>query len=105
MIPILTSSEDILHLVSTKAKSLRLSAEMTQAELAARAGVSLASLRRFEQIGEASFQLVARIALALRAEEGFGALFDLPTFSSLDEAMGRTVVRQRGRRKAKREPK
>ena len=96
---ILLSAADILHMVSEKARTLRLSAAMTQADLAARAGVSIASLRRFERTGEASFELVARIALALRAEAGFGELFNPPAFSNLDEALSRSVPRKRGRRK------
>ncbi len=71
---------------------------MTQAELAVRAGINLASLRRFERTGQASFELVVRVAMALRAENGFAGLFDPPRFASLDEAMEQTKTRKRGRR-------
>ncbi len=72
---------------------------MTQADLAARAGVSLASLRRFERTGSASFALVARVALVLGAEHKFTELFGLPAFRTFDEATRQPSTRQRGRRK------
>lgn len=86
-------------MVAEQARSLRLIGAMTQSELAARAGVSLASLRRFERTGNASFELVARIALVLRAEDKFAELFEPPRYTSLDEVIARPPARKRGRRK------
>lgn len=97
---IILSPEDIVREISRRARSLRLLGAMTQVELAARAGVTLASLRRFERTGEASFGLVAKIASALRVEGAFDALFQAPAAACLDEAMARSrPVRRRGRRK------
>jgi len=93
------SAEDILRHVSSQAKALRLASLMTQPELAARAGVSVASLRRFERTGNASFELVARIAMVLRSENKFTELFELPRFTTLDEAINQPPARKRGRRK------
>ena len=62
---------------------------MSQAELAARAGVGVATIHRFEKTGTASIENVLRIATALRVETMFDKLFEAPAYTSLDEALAR----------------
>jgi len=93
------SPTDICHDLAIRAKTARLAANLSQAGLAERAGVSLGSLRRFESSGAASLELVARVALALKAEDGFAALFKPQTYTSLDEALNTSTSRKRGRNK------
>ncbi len=90
------SPPEICQSVAARAREARLAADLSQAGLAERAGVSLGSLKRFERTGAASFEAVVRIAVALRLEAGFEELFRLPRFASLDEVVAVPKRRQRG---------
>ena len=50
--------------IAQKIVRLRKRKKITQKQLAARSGVSLGSLKRFEQIGEISLQSLKKIAIA-----------------------------------------
>ena len=67
-------------------RALRLLRNLGQAELAARAGCSLSAMRRLEAQGQGSLELVVRVAQALQAAEGLGALFELPALTSIAQA-------------------
>ena len=54
-------------------------------QLAARSGVSLGSLKRFEQSGEISLQSLTKIAIALDVENELEGLFDNVPFASIEE--------------------
>ena len=82
--------------VAQRARRLRLDRTLTQQELAERAGMSLSSLRRFERTGEIAFLSLVRVAMALDASEGLGALFP-EQVRSLDDLL-EAPRRQRGRR-------
>lgn len=58
---------------------------MTQATLAATSGVSLGSLRRFEQIHEISLGSLIAVAFALGCESDFDALFATPHYGTLED--------------------
>lgn len=92
-----TSFQETLRAIGERARQLRLLNKLRQDELAARAGVGVATVHRFEKTGTASFENVVRIAAALQAEAGFDKLFELPAYSSLDEALQRPVVVKRQR--------
>ena len=51
--------------IAQKIVRLRKRKKITQKQLAARSGVSLGSLKRFEQSGEISLQSLPKIAIAL----------------------------------------
>ena len=80
-----------------RAKHLRLLRKLGQEELAARSGVAIATIHRFEKTGVASIKNILRIATALRAEAAFDKLFEAPTYTSLDEALARPEPHQRQR--------
>lgn len=63
--------------------------EGEQVTLAERAGVSLASLRRFESSGRISVQNLLRLAFALGRLGDFEGLFEAAPASSLDELEAR----------------
>lgn len=94
-----SSPEEVCRAVAGRAKQARLLANFTQEGLATRAGVSLGSLKRLERIGAGSFEVLVRIALALRMEDGFEALFRPPQFKTLDDVIASKVQRHRGRLK------
>lgn len=64
---------------------LRLRQNWTQADLADRAGISVASYRRFEQTGQIALERLLLIASALHALDGFERVFEAEAFASLDE--------------------
>jgi transcriptional regulator with XRE-family HTH domain len=67
-------------------RALRLQRNMTQSELAKRAGVSRPTLGTFEREGRATVDSLARIAFALGRERELKALFPPDPPSTLDEA-------------------
>lgn len=96
MLPL--TPKEVLTEVAARARNARLAQDLTQAGLAARAGVSLSSLKRFERTGEIAFRSLVKIAYALRSEQDFEALFKAPEFETLDQALSEAPKRQRGRR-------
>ncbi len=91
---------EVLVELGARVRALRLLRELSQGELAARAGLGVATVQRFEKTGHTSLENVYRIAVALSAEEAFGQLFASPRYTSLDEALARPapVERRRARR-------
>lgn len=71
--------------LGAKAKVLRLSAGWKRTTLAARAGVTPASLKRFEQTGQASLGLVLRVAMALGRLAEFEGRLDPPPARNMAE--------------------
>lgn len=92
---------EVLVELGARARALRLLRDLSQGELAERAGLGVATIQRFEKTGHVSLENVYRIAIALSAEEGFAKLFEPPAYTSLDEALARPakVGRQRARRR------
>lgn len=76
--PLLQTPFDIRNETARKAKACRLRMNMTQQELAERSGVSLASLRRFEQTGEISYYSLLKLAWILSELTPFTELFPEP---------------------------
>ncbi|OFY97142.1 MAG: hypothetical protein A3K10_11560 [Bacteroidetes bacterium RIFCSPLOWO2_12_FULL_31_6] len=52
---------DILHDIATKVKALRKEKSLSQYDLAKKSGVSIGSLRRFEQTGQVSLASLLKI--------------------------------------------
>ncbi len=91
---------ELCKLVGERARQLRLADGQRQADLAAAAGVTLSTLKRFEGSGQVGFETVVRIALALGAGRGFADLFPPPDPRSLDDILSasRKRLRARGKR-------
>lgn len=64
---------------------LRKRKKISQQELAVRSGVSLGSVKRFEQSGEISLKSLTKIAIALSVEGELDALFGEVPFESIEE--------------------
>lgn len=73
--------------IAQKIVRLRKRKKITQKQLAARSGVSLGSLKRFEQSGEISLQSLTKIALALDVENELEDLFNNVPFASIEEVI------------------
>ena len=75
--------EDVLFEIAQKHKKLRKSFKLTQSELAVRTGISLGSIKRFEQSGEISFSAL------LRLSHFYDRLSDFDPVFFIDEEMER----------------
>jgi len=95
----LQTPEQVSLALAARARALRLTKGWRQVTLAERSGVSLASLRRFEESGRVSLQNLLKLAFALNRMGDFDALLRKPRSSSLAEleADQQRPARQRGR--------
>ncbi|MBO5177598.1 MAG: helix-turn-helix transcriptional regulator [Lachnospiraceae bacterium] len=79
--------EEIAKDIANAEKKKRKKRKLTQAELSARAGVSLGTLRRFEQTGEISFVSLLKIAAILDETDNFAELFTSQEYTSIQEVI------------------
>lgn len=73
--------------IAERMVQLRKRKKLSQKSLALRSGVSLGSLKRFEQTGEISLQSLTKIAIALEVEGEFEELFSKVPFASIEEVI------------------
>lgn len=74
--------------LAKRIKSLRLQAGYKRTTLAQRAGVTVASLKRFETTGQVSLKNLLCLAHALDRLPEFSALFEVPEATSMAELRG-----------------
>ena len=79
--------KEINNEVASNVQKLRKRKKISQKELAERSGVSLGSIKRFEQTGEISLQSLTKIAIAHRAEDELESLFTRANFESIEERL------------------
>ena len=94
----LTSPREVALELAGKVRERRLEANLTLEGLAARAGVSLGTLKLYERSGRASIEFVIAIAFALGGEKEFEGLFPRKPRRSIEDVLQKPV-RKRGRRK------
>lgn len=85
MLPSLLTPIEIQIQLAHRFKALRLIAGYKRSTLAKRAGVSEASLKRFENSGEVSLKNLLRLAHSLNHLQEFNALFQPPEARTLAE--------------------
>lgn len=78
---------EVLEGVAKRMVARRKSLGLTQAKLAEKSGVSLASVKRFERIHQISFASLVNIAFALRCEDDFDVLFAHQEYASIDDVI------------------
>jgi HTH-type transcriptional regulator/antitoxin HipB len=95
----LQTPEQVSQSLAARVKALRLARGWKQITLAERSGVSLASLRRFEESGKVSLQNLLDLAFALNRLDDFDALLQPPRAASIAEleAAEKRPARKRGR--------
>jgi transcriptional regulator with XRE-family HTH domain len=81
--------------VAGNVKSMRLAQNFSQKSLAARSGVSQASLKRFESKGEISFLSLLRLSAVLGCMDDFSVLFSPREIVTIDELIKKRRVRGR----------
>lgn len=97
-LPLHTPTE-VQQRFALRLRAVRLQLGWMQASLAERAGVSLATVRRFERDGQITLANFLRLAHALGVLDQLAGCFEPPKVRSIDElgTAGRPL-RQRGRR-------
>lgn len=90
--------------IRNKFKKLRIIKNYTQTELAKRSGVTISSLKRFEQKAEISLMNLIKLAIILDATEGFETLFvsepnTLNDFLKIKKAKERKRARKKSKNK------
>ena len=90
----------ILKKIAERVKRNRLELNLSQNALAIKSGVSLGSLKRFEQTAEISLKNLVMLAVALDATHEFSLLFSQRQYQSIDELLTKDKARtaKRGRR-------
>ena len=73
--------------IANRMVKLRKRRKITQKALAAKSGVSLGSIKRFEQSCEISLQSLTKLAIALEVEGELDTLFDSVPFQSIEEVI------------------
>ena len=81
---------DIKQRLSQRIRTRRREGKISQAELAGKSGVSLGSIKRFENLGEISLTSLLRIAVVLGYETDFDKLFERKNYQSIDEIIKET---------------
>ena len=79
--------EEIDTGIANRMIQLRKRKKLSQKALAAKSGVSLGSLKRFEQKGEISLQAFTRLAIALGVEGELETLFGEVRFGAREEVV------------------
>lgn len=78
---------EIQQELACRAKERRKARKLTQSRLAERSGVSLGSVKRFEQTGEISLASLLKIAMVLNCLSDFETLFVKAEYSSIEEVI------------------
>lgn len=73
--------------IAERFRNARRAAKISQMTMAERSGVSLGSIKRFEQTGEISLSSLIKLALVLGYEEDFNDLFRRKNYQSIFEVV------------------
>ncbi len=87
----------ILGSIAGRLKERRLEKNWTQKFLASKAGMPIATYRRFERKGEVSLRGLVMIAIALEMEDDFETLFTTKGYQSIDKLIESNEKKQRKR--------
>ena len=87
----------IMSGIAQRVKQRRLEKGWTQKMLAAKAGLSLPSYRRFESSGEISVRSLVMLAFALDMTDEFETLFSSRSYQSIDDILNAEQTKQRKR--------
>src|SRR3978361_432297 len=85
----ISSPRDVSVKLANRVKRRRLEANLTQEGLAARAQVSLGTLKLFERTGKASVEFLIMIAFTLGAEKEFDHLFPEKSRRSIKDVVSK----------------
>ncbi|MDD2524033.1 MAG: helix-turn-helix transcriptional regulator [Endomicrobiia bacterium] len=86
--------------ISDRLKQRRLELNLTQSALSKMSGVSLGTLKRFENKHEISLKSLIKLAISLNASDDFKKIFTKQNFENISDVINtqNTIKRQRGRK-------
>ena len=82
ILDLMKTPKDVNNDIVKRMRARRKEKKLTQVELSRLAGVSLGSLKRFEQTGNISLNSLIKIAFVLDCQEDFDSLFAKKGYSS-----------------------
>ena len=88
---IYASPSQVLIKTAENHRKIRKSKKWTQVELAERTGVSLGSIKRFEQSGKISFSSLLKLAHALGRLSDFEKLFEVDELSNIEKLFSKKM--------------
>jgi DNA-binding XRE family transcriptional regulator len=99
----LATQQEIRTELGTRLRAQRIAQSLTQDELAARAGISLSTVKRMEKSCDTAFEALIRVAMALGLAAQFESLFSLQikSIAQMEQVASTYHVRVRASRKAK----
>jgi transcriptional regulator with XRE-family HTH domain len=100
MIPKLLNSYEILEQIAKNLRDLRLQENITQEALARLSGVSLGSLKRFENSYEISLKNLIQLAITLNSADEFLNLLKKDSQLSIDEILKEKKMKNKTRKRA-----
>ena len=83
--------------ISGNFKKRRLELNLTQVALSGKSGVSLGSIKRFENCNEISLKHLLMVAVVLQSTEEFYSLFSRRQYNSISEVLQANKVKTRKR--------
>ena len=89
--------KDIVLEIAQRVKKRRKELGFTQVQVAERAGLSLASYKRFEQKGLIALQSLVAVSFVLRCSNDFDELFAKRGYRSIDEVIAERKAQRRVR--------
>ena len=93
----LLPSEDAGRELAARARARRLAQNLTLEGLAARSGVALGTLKRFERTGMVSLVSFVRLSVALKDEAALDGLLAEREFETLEDVLKPAARPKRGR--------
>ena len=98
---ILMTDKEILKLIASRAKEVRISHDLRQSDLSQKSAVPLSSIRVFERSGKISLGYLIKILRSLSLVEELDSLFQHPQIEDLKSALHEQAdVKQRVRKKS-----
>ena len=73
--------------LARRVRNIRKRKKITQSEMADMSGVSLGSIKRFENTGDISLKSLTKIAVALECQEEIRGMFTGVAYSSIEEVI------------------
>ena len=96
----LATSDSLIRLLGERLEALRLSRNLTQAQLAREAGISVSTLKRLERGESTALDAFVRVLVALRLQDHVTALLPDPGVRPIERALRQGRLRQRARPRA-----
>ncbi len=92
-----SDSKFLLEKIATNFQKMRISKKFTQSDLAQRSGVSLSSLKRFEQKAEISLSSLLKLAITLDVTDAFENLFAETKIDTIEDFLYKKKTKKRKR--------